>query len=67
MSTATDRIGELEWLALHGKSFGDDQQGMLYTQLSDIMRGNLDMIINDDHVQALRAQHSTLHNFLGGF
>ncbi len=61
------RTSESEWIALRGKSFGDDQQAMRYAQLTDILRGNLDMQINDDHVQAYLAESAPLYNFIEGF
>lgn len=60
-------LTERQWLDQFGQSFGDDQQAMLYAQLGDILKGNLDMDINDDHIAAYRAEFAPLHQFLEGF
>lgn len=53
-------ITEREWLDKFGQSFGDDQQAMLFAQLNDILRGNLDMLINEHHEQAWHAEAECL-------
>ncbi len=45
-------ITEREWLDRFGRSFVDDEQAMLYAQLNDILRGVLNMPINERHVEA---------------
>lgn len=60
-------LNERQWLDAFGKTFVDDQQGMLYAQLCDILKGNLDMDISDDHIEAYKAESKPLHKFLEEF
>jgi len=55
-------LNERQWLELEGNKFSasGDQQGMLYAQLSAILRGELGMEINEDHQQAWRAETAHL-------
>jgi hypothetical protein len=53
-------ITERQWLDSNGAAFADDQQGMLYAQLSDILRGSLDMSITEQHVAAYKAEADNL-------
>lgn len=57
------KMTENAWLDFNGHKFGDDQQAMYFAQLQAIMRGELDMVINEDHEQAWQHEKALLSEF----
>lgn len=56
-------ISEQQWLEANSAKFGDDQQKMYFAQLKAIMRGELDMLLNDNHEQAWAYEKAELAEF----
>ena len=57
------KLSEDQWLEANSAKFGDDQQKMYFAQLKAIMRGELDMLITDDHEQAWAYEKAELAAF----
>jgi hypothetical protein len=58
-------LTEQQWLQANSAKFGDDQQKMYFSQLKAIMRGELDMVINDNHEQSWAYEKAGLAAFFG--
>ena len=56
-------ITEDQWLDTNSAKFIDDQQKMYFAQLKAIMRGELDMLLNDNHEQAWQHEKAELAAF----
>ena len=57
------KLSEQEWLDKNSARFGDDQQSMYFNQLQAILRGDLDMVINDHHEAAWNYEKAALARF----
>jgi hypothetical protein len=57
------KMTEIEWLEANSAKFGDDQQKMYFAQLKAIMRGELDMVLNDNHEQSWQYEKAELAAF----
>ena len=55
---------EDQWLDTNSARFIDNQQKMYFAQLKAIMRGELGMVLNDNHEQAWAYEKAELAAFL---
>jgi hypothetical protein len=60
------KMSVLQWADENSPKFIDDAQGYYFAQLKAILSGDLDMALNDDHLEAWRAEMQSLAAFLKG-
>jgi hypothetical protein len=56
-------MNEIEWLERNSQKYMGDQQKMYFAQLKAIMRGELGMLLNDNHEQAWQYEKAELAAF----